>query len=122
MKYTSKIKSAVYARSAAVNESEIVRQINASVEATSRNGESVVGIYAESGHSGMTLKRPELQRLLNDAKKGKFSKLYLRDIERISRDVRKMYAACDQLKRSGITIVTEAAPRGAAWRELFGLI
>jgi DNA invertase Pin-like site-specific DNA recombinase len=111
MKHKPQIRAAIYARSALANESEIIRQINASIKAINRNEETLIGVYAESGHSRMTPPyRPEFQRLMKDARKGRFSKLYLRDIDRLSRDFGKLRAALKQLQRNGIAIITDAGP------------
>jgi len=83
-----------------------MRQINTLIKAINRNGENLVGVYAESDQSGMMLNRPEFRRLMNDAKKGRFAKLYLRDMERISRDSKQLQLACKQLGKNGVAIIS----------------
>jgi site-specific DNA recombinase len=105
MEHKPKIRAAIYARSAVVDEPEIVRQINNALKLVNENGECLVGVYAESGISGMTsIERPEFKRLMADAKDGRFTKLYIRDLDRISRDVRKLMAAYKTLRKNGVTI------------------
>ncbi len=112
MKYKPRIKAAIYVRSARADDKEIIHQINAMLRMIDRNEESLVGVYADNGVSGLTIERPEFQRLLGDAKGGKFAKLYVRDLERISRDPEKMQTAYEQLHVDGVAIVARGNPDG----------
>jgi site-specific DNA recombinase len=112
MKYKPRIKAAIYVRSARADDKEIVHQINTMLRMIDRNDENLVGVYADNGASGLTLERPEFQRMLGDAKGGRFTKLYIRDIERISRDLGTLATAIEQLHVDGVAIVTRDNPDG----------
>lgn len=43
--------------------------------------------YIDGGYSGSKLDRPEIQELLDDAKKGQIAKVYIYKLDRMSRDV-----------------------------------
>ncbi|NLD87039.1 MAG: recombinase family protein [Clostridiales bacterium] len=47
----------------------------------------VIEIYADKGYSGSNLKRPEFQRLLDDVKAGKITRIITYRLDRISRSV-----------------------------------
>ena len=83
-----KTEAAVYVRMKA-EESPVViaKQINALLRMIDRNEESLVSVYADEA-SG--LGRPEFQKMLGDAKGGRFAKLYIRDVARVkARQVRR---------------------------------
>ena len=73
-------------------------------EYANKNGHTLVGIYADEGISGTSLKkRKEFQRLMNDAKLGIFDMVVVKDISRFSRNTVDFLQSIRTLKSLGIT-------------------
>jgi len=60
-------------------------------EAAKKAGHELVEIYADKGISGSSLKRPELQRLITDAKEKKFESVFFTKLDRMGRSVRDIH-------------------------------
>lgn len=50
------------------------------------NGFTVVDTYIDDGYSGTSFNHPEVQRLLDDAKKGKINVIIVKDLSRFGRN------------------------------------
>jgi DNA invertase Pin-like site-specific DNA recombinase len=69
----------------------------------------VITAWFEEKISGSTLKRPELQRLLAEARAGKVKKLYVFRIDRLSRaGIRDTLAVVETLREHGCKLATVA--------------
>ena len=86
------MKAALYARVSANKQKEentVETQIKA-LEEHCRNPKHDLQIYdkyIDNGHSGATLKRPALQKLLKDAEQGKFNKVLVYKTDRLARSL-----------------------------------
>lgn len=70
--------------------------------AKSRN-EELVEVYADKGKSGTKMaNRTGLLRMLEDAKRGKFQKIYVKDVSRLCRNVREFLGILQDLEDLGI--------------------
>lgn len=87
-------KVAIYARLSREDEDKIdgnkesrsiENQINVLTEYAIKNDYEIHDIYYDDGYSGANINRPELTRLINDAKKKKFNILLVKDISRLGR-------------------------------------
>lgn len=78
-------------------------------EFISRRGWKLTGTYIDHGISGSREKRPELDRLLQDAKRGKFDVLLVWKSDRLFRSLRHMVTTLDDLAslKVGFVSVTE---------------
>lgn len=64
-----------------------------------------VGVWYSDKASAKTLKRPELQRLIADARQGLFSDLWVFKLDRLCRSgVADTYAVVNELRRAGVTL------------------
>ena len=63
-------------------------------------------VYEDNGFSGATLDRPAFQRLLADAKAGKFKVIVVYKIDRISRSLRDFVNLVEELNKYGVAIVS----------------
>ena len=73
-------------------------------EYASKNGHTLVGIYADEGISGTSLKkRKEFNRLMNDASLDIFDMVVVKDISRFSRNTVDFLQSIRALKALGIT-------------------
>lgn len=60
--------------------------------------------YMDAGVSGMTLERPELQRLMEDCRAGKIGTVVTQDPERLSRDTGQLIAVLHVLLEAGVCV------------------
>ena len=71
-----------------------------------RNGHELVRLYADEGISGTSLKkREEFKRLLNDAERGLFGQVVVKDISRFARNTVDALQSVRKLKALGISTV-----------------
>lgn len=64
------------------------------------------GIYADKGLSGTTTKnRTEFNRMINDARDGKFQMILTKEVSRFSRNILDTIAYTRELKKLGVTVV-----------------
>ncbi len=68
-------------------------------------GMRVYDVYRDEGISGKTVKRPELQRLLNDTAAGAIQKVVTLKLDRISRNVRDMLNITEELEKHGVAFI-----------------
>lgn len=69
------------------------------------NGWHVVDYYIDAGHSGATLDRPELQRLISDI--GRYDTVAVLKIDRMSRNQKNfLYLIEDVFKKNGVAFVS----------------
>ncbi|RTE01750.1 recombinase family protein [Paenibacillus whitsoniae] len=68
------------------------------------NGIRVYRTYVDAGISGASLNRPELQWLLDDAQNGKFQKVIIWRLSRLSRSQTDLLTVVNMLKSNNITL------------------
>ncbi|HET8580826.1 MAG TPA: recombinase family protein [Nitrospiraceae bacterium] len=89
-------------------------------------GWAVAGLYADDA-SAKDVKRPELQRLLDDARAGKFQAVAVYKLDRLTRSVRDLYVLLEAFGERGVSLVsvTESidatTPAGKAMVGLIGV-
>lgn len=66
------------------------------------NGFHIYGIYEDDGFSATNLKRPALQRLLNDVTQGNINRILITKLDRLSRGVRNYYKILDVLDENSV--------------------
>lgn len=67
--------------------------------------------YAEAGVSGITLERPELQRLLADCRAGRIATIITKDPDRLSRDSGQLLLLLQFFRKAGVRVLfSERAP------------
>ena len=54
--------------------------------------------------SGVTLERPELQRLIADCRAGRIGTVVTKDRERLSRDIGQLIALLDIFQKTGVRV------------------
>jgi len=69
-----------------------------------RHGQLISATYAEAGVSGITLERPELQRLLADCRAGLIDTVVTRDPDRLSRDHGQLLALLLTFRKAGVRV------------------
>lgn len=74
----------------------------------SRSDMVLVDVYGDHGISGLSAeKRPELQRMLADAREGKIDLIIVKSISRLSRNMMDMQRIVDEMNGLGISIEFE---------------
>lgn len=71
-----------------------------------QRGWRVVGEYVDLGVSGAKDRRPELDRLLKDAHKGRFDVLAIWKLDRLARSVRHLIMLGDEMRALGVDLVS----------------
>ena len=66
------------------------------------NGYELVDIYADRGISGKSMNRPELQRMLNDAKNGKLDCVMVYKTNRLARNTSNLLTIVEELHRQNV--------------------
>jgi site-specific DNA recombinase len=67
----------------------------------------IFDMYTDEGFSATNTKRPDLKRMLSDAKAGSFTKLLIYKIDRLSRSVLDFHNMVDDLLKHGVNIMVE---------------
>ena len=67
-----------------------------------KNNFHIFGIYEDDGFSATNLKRPALQKLLQDVKENKINRILITKLDRLSRGVRNYYKILDVLDEHGV--------------------
>ena len=106
------MKAVIYARfsSHAQKDASIEQQIRTCKEYAERNDITVVGEYSDRALSGTSDKRPDFQRMIRDAAKGKWERVLVYKVDRFARNRydSAMYKA--RLKKHGVKVVSVMEP------------
>lgn len=101
-----KTKAALYIRVSTEEQAEKGASISAQKEFledwAEKEGFEIYDIYIDDGYSGKNLNRPALQRLIRDAKAGKFSVVLCYHNDRLSRDTRDALTVTQELLKYGV--------------------
>jgi len=78
-------------------------------------GSVVVDVYKDEGWSGSMMARPELDRLRDDARGGRFQAVLINDVDRLARDVAQLGIIKRDLEKQSVRVIfrklpTEAGP------------
>lgn len=125
----SPARAAIYARVSTAQQvdgtslDEQVDRCNAWARA---HGLTVVTEYRESGVSGATTSRPELDRLLAAARRGEIDTIVVFALDRWGRSMRDLLVTLDQLDKLGVTFasvresIDSSTPTGRLMRNIIG--
>lgn len=98
---------AIYARVSTLNAGQDPSmQTRELTEYCARRGWELAGVYVDSGISGATDSRPELNRLMDDAHKRKFSVVAVWKFDRFARSVWHLLRALETFRALGIEFVS----------------
>ena len=79
----------------------------------------VAGLYVDDGISGATTERPELNRLLADARRGDFDRVVVTDPDRLSRDLVDGLIIERDLAARDVEVVYLIQPSMGPWSDSF---
>jgi site-specific DNA recombinase len=107
------MKAAIYARVSTEEQTQnfsIENQLDHLRKFCQQHGYELVGEYVDPGWSGATLQRPELSRLLQDAKAKLFDVVVVYKLDRLFRSNRHMYNTLAEWENTGVSLVSVTEP------------
>ena len=101
-------KGVIYARysSDRQNEQSIVGQVDVCKKWASNNDIEIIDIYHDEALTGKTDKRPAFQKMVKDAKSGKFDYIIVYKLDRFARNRYDSAIYKAQLKKVGVKVVS----------------
>ena len=109
---------AIYARfsSNGQREESIEGQLDACRKYADNNGHTIIDTYIDRARTGTDDNRPQFQRMIKDAKTGKFQMILVYQYDRFFRDAGKSALYKEMLKKDGVSVVSalEPLPDGSA--------
>jgi DNA invertase Pin-like site-specific DNA recombinase len=72
-----------------------------------QRGLKIVGEYTDHGFSGAKARRPELDRMMEDARRHRFDVLMVWSIDRLARNTKHLLQVLDELNGRGIQFVSQ---------------
>jgi len=97
---------AAYARVSTLLGQDVENQLVGIRELCSNRKFNLIGEYVDEGISGKTERRPSLDRLIKDARQGKFKILVIYSIDRLGRSTKHLLNLIDDLKHYGVSIIS----------------
>jgi len=103
----STLRVALYARVSTLDKGQDVNlQLNELRDYSERRGWKIAGEYVDNGVSGAKESRPELNRLMADAKKRKFDAIAVWKLDRFGRSLKHLVLTLADLESLGIAFVS----------------
>jgi len=101
------VRAAIYARVSTIGHGQDVgMQVDELQAVAAQRGWEVVGVYADEGISGSKDSRPELDRMMADAAKGRFDIIAIWKLDRLARSVVHLLDVVESLKAWGVGLVS----------------
>lgn len=100
------IKVAVYGRVSTLLNQDVEHQLHGIRELSKSRGFIITEIYVDQGISGTKEKRPSLDRLIKDARLGRFSILIVHSIDRLGRSTKHLLNLLDELRHYGVALIS----------------
>ena len=73
-------------------------------------GWAIAGVYKDAGWSGSIMARPELDRLRDNARAGRFQAVLINDVDRLARDVTHLGVIKRDLERHNVRVIFRKLP------------
>lgn len=100
------VKAVGYARVSTLLGQDVQNQLVGITELAEHRGYTYLESYIDEGISGKKEKRPGLDQLIKDAKKGKFSILIVHSIDRLGRSTKHLLNLLDELKHYNVSLIS----------------
>lgn len=101
-----KLRAAIYARVSTLLGQDIEHQLFGIRALVEQREYSLYQIYSDEGISGRTEKRPALNQLILDARRGQFDILIVHSIDRLGRSTKHLLQLIDELKHYRVTLIS----------------
>lgn len=125
------MRAAVYLRVSTEEQAKEGFSINAQRERLTKYADlkdwDLFDLYVDEGRSGKSTDRPELQRMLADAKGRKFNVILFFKLDRFTRSVKDLYHLWEELEKQGVDLhsatepIDTTTPIGRALMGLLGI-
>lgn len=106
------MESVIYARFSCSKQREesIEDQVRVCTHAARAAGDEIVHVYADSAMSGTTDARPQFRRMVADAAKGSFRRVYVYKLDRFARNRYDAATNRARLRKAGVELVSATEP------------
>lgn len=102
-----KTRSALYARVSTVNHGQdIGLQVDELRQVASQRGWTITEVYTDEGVSGSKNSRPALDKMMEDAAKGRFDIIAIWKLDRLARSVVHLLSVVESLQAWGVGLVS----------------
>ena len=99
------MKAALYCRVSTVDQHPETQELDLRQLAAQR-GLEIVEVYIDHGYSGARARRPGLDRLMADARRGRFQVVICWSFDRLARSVRHLLETLDELSRLQVEFIS----------------
>jgi DNA invertase Pin-like site-specific DNA recombinase len=99
-------RAALYSRTSTLDQDPLM-QLGELREFAANKGFQVVGEYTDHGFSGVKARRPELDRMMDDARRHKFDVLLVWSCDRLARSTKHLLQTIDELNGMGIQFLSQ---------------
>ena len=100
------LRAALYARVSTLNGQDVGLQLDELRQVAAQRGWSVVEVFCDEGVSGAKTARPELDRMLAQAREGRFDLVAIWKLDRLARSVAHLLQIADSLNAWGVGLVS----------------
>ena len=100
---SSKIKCVIYLR-VSTKSQDTTNQLHPLKEYVERMGYELVGVYEDFGVSGTKSSRPQLDQMILDGRRRKYSMILSWSVDRVGRDLRHLLNFCNEMNELGINL------------------
>lgn len=101
-----KVKVVAYARVSTLLGQDINNQLHGIKELVRQRDFILVDVYSDEGISGTSEKRPGLNRLIQDSRRGKFSIVIIHSVDRLGRSTKHLLNLLDDFKNFNISLIS----------------
>ena len=99
-------RAVLYCRVAHADDFAMEAQTEAVIRFANAEGYTVSDYYCDNGESGVTLDRPEMNRLLSDIRAGNVKTVIAKDMARIARDYMLSKQFLNEAQKYGVSVIT----------------
>lgn len=99
-------KAVAYARVSTLLGQDVENQLHGIRQLAMQRGYELVGEYQDEGISGKAERRPGLDQLLTDARRGKFSVVIVHSIDRLGRSTKHLLNLIDELRHYKVALIS----------------
>lgn len=100
------IKAVAYARVSTLLGQDVENQLHGIRELSKHRGFDLIQEYVDQGISGRSEKRPSLDQLIRDARKGQFKIIIIHSIDRLGRSTKHLLNLIDELRYLNVSIIS----------------
>lgn len=100
------IKAVAYARVSTLLGQDVENQLHGIRELSKHRGFDLIQEYVDQGISGRSEKRPSLDQLIRDARKGQFKIIIIHSIDRLGRSTKHLLNLIDELRHLNVSIIS----------------